>query len=68
MNIEEDIKQLLKRLTFLGYKNSQIRNIVSEAVGQQPWMKRSHRQNAKVMRTLQKYEKLGNEYLVSYSK
>ncbi len=68
MNIEENIKRLLKRLMFLGYKPFQIRNIVSEAVGEQPWMKKSRRQNARVMKTLQKYEKLGNEFLVSFSK
>jgi len=68
MSIDECIRRLLKRLVFLGYHRFQIRNIIDEAVGQNPWIKKSHSQNLRVMIALQKYEKLGNEYMLAYSK
>lgn len=67
MNIEENIRQLLKKLIFLGYQRFQIKNIINEALGQQLWEK-DYRQNMQVMIALQKYEQLGNEYLLAYSK
>ena len=68
MNIDEHIRGLLKRLIFLGYQRFQIRNIIDEAIGQNPWLKKSYSQNVQVAIALQKYEKLGNEYMLAYSK
>jgi hypothetical protein len=68
MNIDEHIRGLLKRLIFLGYQRFQIRNIIDEAIGQNPWIKKCYSQNLQVMVVLQKYEKLGNEYMSAYSK
>jgi hypothetical protein len=67
MNIEENIRQLLKKLIFLGYQRFQIKSIINEALEQQLW-ENDYRQNVQVMIALQKYEQLGNEYLLSYSK
>lgn len=67
MSIEEHIRRLLKRLSFLGYQRFQIKSIINEALGQQ-LLEKDYRQNVQVMIALQKYEQLGNEYLLEYSK
>lgn len=55
--MEQRTEQLLKRLSFLGYRSFEIRRILQEA-----------NNGTGVIATLEKYEQLGSEYINSYSK
>ncbi len=68
MNISERIKALFNRLLFLGYQSFQIEQIIKEALGQCTWEKDDHKQNLQILINLEKYERLGNAYLLTYSK
>lgn len=64
------IKQLVKRLTWLGYTAFEIRNIVREAIGDDSIALEDLCQirGLQVLRNLQQYERLGSHYLLTYSK
>ncbi|MDU4962207.1 MAG: hypothetical protein E6X17_16235 [Sporomusaceae bacterium] len=55
--MEQRTEQLLKRLSFLGYRSFEIRRILQEA-----------QHNGGIVSTLEKYEQLGSHYLHAYSK
>lgn len=65
--MEQRIKDLQKRLAFLGYRAFQVDRIVQEAVGDSSG-RANQAQSRKLVRTLEKYEKLGLRYLQTYSK
>ncbi len=68
MNIEHQIRTLLKRMSFLGYQDLHLREIISDAIGQCNWVKNNYEHNVKILLALKKYERLGSHYLLSYSK
>lgn len=68
MNIQANIETILKRLLHLGYRKFQIKRIIDEAIGQRSWTKNNYDQNVKILAALDKYEKLGSNYLLNYSK
>lgn len=55
--MEQRTEQLLKRLSFLGYRSFEIRRILQEA-----------HNSGGIIPTLEKYEQLGSHYLQAYSK
>jgi hypothetical protein len=68
MSINERIDILLKRLAFLGYYPFQMKQIIQEAIGIVSFEETDYTQRIQIMRALEKYEKLGSEYLCAYSK
>lgn len=64
------IKQLVKRLTWLGYTAFEIRNIVREAIGDDlaDLEDICPTRGSQIIRHLQQYERLGSHYLLNYSK
>jgi hypothetical protein len=64
------IKQLVKRLAWLGYTAFEIRNIVREAIGDDDDALEDlcPTRSSQVIRHLQQYERLGAHYLLTYSK
>ncbi len=65
------IKQLVKRLTLLGYTAFEIRSIVREAVGEDILAQLEDIcpvRGSQVIRHLQRYERLGSHYRLNYSK
>ena len=68
MSTIEHIKTALKRLSFLGYHRFQVKQIIEEAIGQHIWEKDNHDQNIQILIKLEEYEKLGTDYLLTYSK
>ncbi len=66
--MEQRIKQLLKRLAFLGYGSFEIESIIRDAAGSNNFENMSYTQLAKVMRHLEKYELLGSNFVQAYSK
>ena len=55
--MEQRTQELLKRLSFLGYRSFEIHRILQEA-----------NCGAGVISTLEKYEQLGSKFILSYSK
>lgn len=68
MNFEDRLLTLIRKLKYLGYTRFQVRQIISEAVGQRTWVKDNDVQNQQVIEALEKYGILGTEYLQVYSK
>lgn len=68
MSTIERIKTVLKRLSFLGYQRFQVKQIIEEAIGHYSWEKDNYTQNIQILIKLEEYEKLGNDYLLTYSK
>lgn len=68
MNIEQRINDLFKKLISLGYYPFQLRNIIQEAIGNMDITDANNTQRIQIINVLEKYEKLGNEYLLAYSK
>jgi len=68
MNIEQRINQLRRNLIRLGYYPFEIKNIIKEAIGTIEIEKADHAQLRQLVRVLEGYEKLGREFLTSYSK
>ncbi|EGO62411.1 hypothetical protein [Acetonema longum] len=66
--MDQQMKRLLKRLTFLGYCSFQIQSIVTEAIGNNSFSEITSSQRAEVIRRLEMYEQLGSNYLEAYSK
>ena len=66
--MEERIVELKKSLAFLGYDGFQIRLMVRDAIGRDGSGRINLNQSAKLVRHLEKYEKLGRNYLRTYSK
>jgi hypothetical protein len=65
------IKQLVKRLTWLGYSAFEISSIVREAVGEDILADLEDlcpARGSQVITHLQQYERLGSHYLLNYSK
>ncbi len=65
--MELRIKQLIKRLIFLGYRTFEIKAILQEANVSKGLDTNNH-QYAYTIGVLEKYEKLGLHYLNCYSK
>lgn len=68
MSMEKRIETVFKQLRFLGYQGFQIKQIVKEALGNRSWEKNNQEQNKQILKNLEKYKNLGNEYLLAYSK
>jgi len=68
MNINQRINELLKKLAFLGYYQFHMNNIIEEAIGTTKLAEADQTQQIRVLDFLEKYEKLGNDYLFAYSK
>lgn len=66
--MEQRLKELLRRLTFLGYRSFEIRNIIREATGNCDFALMSKTQHKQVIRHLERYEQLGLNFLQAYSK
>lgn len=66
--MEQYIKHLLSRLTFLGYRKFEIRNMIKDAVGSDTVDGLDRVQEVKVIQHLKMYERLGLNYLQTYSK
>jgi hypothetical protein len=68
MNIEQRIYALGKRLIALGYYPFQVKNIIQDVIGNIQLEDASPKQRIQVINVLENYEKLGNEFLLCYSK
>lgn len=66
--MEYRITKLLKRLAFLGYCSFEIKNIVQEVVGPDGFEAISFSKSAELIKHLEMYEQLGQNYLQAYSK
>ena len=64
--MEQRADELCKRLSFLGYCQFQIKNIVREAAS--IVTRDEDSLDAMVVNALEKYEKLGYDYMLTYSK
>lgn len=63
---QNTINQLLKKLSFLGYYPFQIQSIIQEATDNSKPDESSI--TRAIIKALKRYEKLGHEYLLTYSK
>jgi hypothetical protein len=68
MSIEQRIIRLRQKLIRLGYYPFQIKNIVKEAIGNIEVEQADYAQLRQLICTLEGYEKLGHEFVTSYSK
>ena len=68
MNINQRINELFKKLAFLGYYQFQLNNIIQEAIGATTLEEANQAEQNRVVDFLERYEKLGTEYLLAYSK
>jgi hypothetical protein len=66
--MEFKIRQMIKRLLMLGYCQFEIKNIISEAIGNDHMESLSFAHANQVMEQLALYEKLGLDYMNNYSK
>jgi hypothetical protein len=66
--MKQRIRQLLKRLAFLGYGSFEIDIIIRDAAGNHSLEKMSYTQLAEVVNHLEKYELLGSDFVHAYSK
>lgn len=64
--MEQHVEKLLKRLSFLGYCAFELKSIIQEATSKDNLG--VFTPNNKAIRVLEKYEKLGSDYLLAYSK
>lgn len=65
--MELRIKQLLNRLTVLGYGAFELKKIIQEAIGEVE-IELDYSRASKLIAALEKYEQLGSSYLYTYSK
>ena len=68
LSLEKQIKQLIRSLILLGYDSIQLKNIVFAALGRRDISGVSQEEGTLLVTTLEKYVKLGEEYVFSYSK
>ncbi|MCX7780264.1 MAG: hypothetical protein N2491_04990 [Negativicutes bacterium] len=66
--MEQRIKQLCTRLNFLGYCTFEIKIMLREAIGSAKFNIDDDSVCTTVISVLEKYERLGVEYMQSYSK
>ena len=66
--MKQRIDELRKSLAFLGYGGFEIRCIVKDALGHEHVGRMNNNQGRKVVRHLEKYERLGRNYVRTYSK
>ncbi len=66
--MELRIKELVRRLAWLGYTDFEIGSIIREAIGHDSTDDLCPVQGSRVLRHLQQYERLGSHYLLTYSK
>lgn len=66
--MDQRVKELMKRLSFLGYCAHEIKAIVQEAIGTGDLDTGNWRQCAAAIAVLEKYERLGADFLYAYSK
>lgn len=68
LSFESRIEQLIRSLILLGYDSVQLKNIVHAALGRRDISEVSQEESTVLVTTLEKYVKLGEEYIFSYSK
>jgi hypothetical protein len=66
--MEWRIKQLIKKLTLLGYCSFEIKSIITDAIGNDSIRDISGAEESLLIRRLEHYERLGSDYLLTYSK
>lgn len=66
--MEWRIKQLIEKLTLLGYCPFEIKSIVEDAVGNDNIVDLSITEESLIIRHLEQYEHLGSLFLLAYSK
>lgn len=66
--MEWRIKQLMRRLTFLGYCSFEIKSTVKNAIGNDSILDISNAEESLLVRHLEHYEQLGSLFLQTYSK
>jgi len=66
--MDNNIKRLFKRLSFLGYRAFEIESILRDAIGSAGLDIKNFHQCSTAVLVLEKYEKLGLDYLDCYSK
>ena len=67
--MEWRIKQLIKRLNFLGYCSFEIKSIIKDAIGNDSILDINNTEEASLLvANLERYEQLGSFYLLTYSK
>jgi hypothetical protein len=64
--MEQRVEQLFKRLNFLGYCGFAMKSIIQEAIGNAKGA--IFIPSSETITILEKYEKLGSDYLLEYSK
>lgn len=66
--MNQRIEQLLKRLSGLGYRSFEIKNIMQEAVGNRSFDNLTSIEGCRVIQQLEHYAELGQNYIQAYSK
>lgn len=66
--MELKIRQMIKRLLLLGYCRFEIKNIVKEAIGSDSIDNLSLAHTKQILQHMALYEKLGMDYVNTYSK
>jgi len=66
--MEFRIQELSRKLSFLGYRNFEIRRMLETATGTERLDTSNRRQCRAAVAVLEKYERLGSRYMRTYSK
>ncbi|HMM19795.1 MAG TPA: hypothetical protein PKA10_03575 [Selenomonadales bacterium] len=66
--MEFRIRELSRKLSFLGYRNFEIRRMLETATGTERPDPGNRRQCRAAVAVLEKYERLGSRYMRTYSK
>lgn len=66
--MEQRIKRLIKRLTFLGYCTFEIKNIIKQVTGTDDLSTLDYTKEFALIGQLEMYERLGLNFLQDYSK
>ncbi|HAK73312.1 MAG TPA: hypothetical protein DCP36_06425 [Sporomusaceae bacterium] len=66
--MDHQIQELLRNLVKLGYNSTQVRNIIQAALGDRDIADVSHAERHRLVNTLEEYVRLGQEFVLSYSK
>ncbi len=65
---EQYANKLYKRLIFLGYRPFEIKRMVEETIGTYNFEGANSQQRIAAIKAMQRYEKLGSQFLELYSK
>jgi hypothetical protein len=66
--MEQRFQQLIKRLIHLGYSPFERESIIKDAAGKCVFDQLTYAQRTRVIKNLEKYERLGSHYMQAYSK